>query len=138
MGLWIANFLARSDNDITIADIYEKTPEIAEEMGFFKGYVLKGDDLTPVLADDGYFDYHIAVIATTINNTPDVIRRVGPRLRPGSLLMDITSIKGPAMKAMDEAAGSEVMLSISEMGHFLNRTLWHDQAALTSSLRPRL
>jgi len=32
---------------------------------------------------------------------------------------------------------SEV-LSISEMGHFLNRTLWHDQAALTSSLRPRL
>jgi phosphotriesterase-related protein len=30
------------------------------------------------------------------------------------------------------------MLSISEMGHFLNRTLWHDQAALTSSLRPWL
>jgi len=30
------------------------------------------------------------------------------------------------------------MLSISEMGHFLNRTLWHDQAALTNSLRPRL
>ena len=30
------------------------------------------------------------------------------------------------------------LLSISEMGHFLNRTLWHNQAALTSSLRPRL
>jgi len=30
------------------------------------------------------------------------------------------------------------LLSISEMGHFLNRTLWHDQAVLTSSLRPRL
>jgi hypothetical protein len=30
------------------------------------------------------------------------------------------------------------LLSISEMGHFLNRTLWHDQAALTSSLRPWL
>jgi transposase-like protein len=27
------------------------------------------------------------------------------------------------------------VLSISEMGHFLNRTLWHNQAALTSSLR---
>ncbi len=27
------------------------------------------------------------------------------------------------------------LLSISEMGHFLNRTLWHNQAALTSSLR---
>jgi len=30
------------------------------------------------------------------------------------------------------------MLSISEMGHFLNRTLWHNQVALTSSLRPWL
>ncbi len=29
-------------------------------------------------------------------------------------------------------------LSISEMGHFLNRTLWHNQAALASSLRSRL
>jgi len=30
------------------------------------------------------------------------------------------------------------MLSISAMGHFLNRTLWHNQAALTNSLRSRL
>ena len=30
------------------------------------------------------------------------------------------------------------VLSISEMGHFLNRTLWHNQVALTSSLRPWL
>ena len=27
------------------------------------------------------------------------------------------------------------VLSISEMGHFLNRTLWYNQAALLSSLR---
>ncbi|MFC1909367.1 amidohydrolase family protein [Chloroflexota bacterium] len=32
----------------------------------------------------------------------------------------------------------KAVLSISEMGHFQNRTLWHNQAALTSSLRPRL
>ena len=30
------------------------------------------------------------------------------------------------------------VLSISVMGHFLNRTLFHNQAALTSSLRPWL
>jgi hypothetical protein len=30
------------------------------------------------------------------------------------------------------------VLSISEMGHFLNRTLLHNQVALTSSLRPLL
>ena len=36
--------------------------------------------------------------------------------------------------------GSEglIVLSISEMGHLLNRTLWHNQAASTSSLRPWL
>jgi len=31
-----------------------------------------------------------------------------------------------------------IVLSISEMGHFLNRTLWHNQVALISSLRPWL
>ncbi len=30
------------------------------------------------------------------------------------------------------------VLSISEMGHFQNRTLLHNQVALTSSLRSRL
>jgi hypothetical protein len=30
------------------------------------------------------------------------------------------------------------VLSISEMGHFINRTLWHNQMELTSSLRSRL
>jgi len=30
------------------------------------------------------------------------------------------------------------MLSISEMGHFLNRTIWPNQSALASFLRPRL
>ena len=38
----------------------------------------------------------------------------------------------------DENDKIKEVLSISEMGHFLNRTLWHNQAALASSLRPRL
>ena len=38
----------------------------------------------------------------------------------------------------DELILSRPMLSISEMGHFLNRTLWRNQAALASSLRLRL
>ena len=47
----------------------------------------------------------------------------------------------PALQKRTEELMSkreEVLLSISEMGHFLNRTLWDNQAALTSSLRPRL
>jgi len=41
-------------------------------------------------------------------------------------------------KMSDEYEATIEVLSISEMGHFLNRTLWHNQAALTSSLRPWL
>lgn len=39
-------------------------------------------------------------------------------------------------KQEEERMGKLVvrLLSISGMGHFLNRTLWHNQAALTSSL----
>jgi len=48
---------------------------------------------------------------------------------------------GKVNNAINESLPSSLrpdMLSISEMGHFLNRTLWHDQVALTSSLRPWL
>ena len=109
MGLWIADFLARSGHEITIADIDKETPKIAVTRNF-KGVVLtKGDRyLTPVLTNDGYCDCDVAVIAVTINVTPDVIRQVGPRLRAGSLLMDVTSVKNPAMQAMDEAASPGV------------------------------
>jgi len=37
--------------------------------------------------------------------------------------------------AVGFARGNYYVLSISEMGHFLNRTLLHNQAALTSSVR---
>jgi len=46
--------------------------------------------------------------------------------------LDVQVVKIPAGKEAEE------VLSISEMGHFLNRTLWDNQAALASSLRPRL
>jgi len=59
----------------------------------------------------------------------------------------ITSLKNddPLIKTIIAIALGQIrniiavaLLSISEMGHFLNRTLWHDQAALTRSLRFRL
>ncbi len=46
----------------------------------------------------------------------------------------VTPSEPAALKPMSYSA----LLSISEMGHFLNRTLWHNQVALASSLRPRL
>ena len=37
-----------------------------------------------------------------------------------------------------EKQSAKILLSISEMGHFQNRILLHNQVALTSSLRSRL
>jgi len=42
------------------------------------------------------------------------------------------------LKCKDWVEIGAILLSISEMGHFLNRTLLHNQVALTSSLRSRL
>jgi len=47
----------------------------------------------------------------------------------------ITILLGLKDYRLGEVVG---VLSISEMGHFLNRTLWHNQVALASSLRSRL
>jgi len=54
-------------------------------------------------------------------------------LKPTDVLEFIPSLDGykEIYKVFDDK-----VLSISEMGHFLNRTLWYDQAASTSSLRP--
>ncbi len=66
--------------------------------------------------------------ASCIDWCPHAKECVGPeayeRLRPGM------------EEDPSEANTPPGLLSISEMGHFLNRTLWHNQAALTSSLRP--
>jgi hypothetical protein len=55
----------------------------------------------------------------------------------GRLIATLVDISDAEAKAK-QIAVSPYVLSISKTGHFLNRTLWHNQAALTSSLRPWL
>jgi len=45
----------------------------------------------------------LAVISVPIDSTENVIRRIAPYLPPECLLTDLTSIKGPSMKAMLES-----------------------------------
>ena len=45
----------------------------------------------------------LAVISVPIDVTVPVIQKIGPHLPPGCLLTDLTSIKGPPMKAMMES-----------------------------------
>lgn len=46
----------------------------------------------------------LVIIAVPIAATVDVVRQVAPHVRPGSVLVDVTSIKGPPLAAMLEAA----------------------------------
>lgn len=51
----------------------------------------------------------LAVISVPIHITLDVIRKIGPYLPPECLLTDLTSIKGPPMRAMLEAHSGPVI-----------------------------
>jgi chorismate mutase / prephenate dehydrogenase len=51
-------------------------------------------------AEDMTEDADVVVISVPIAVTEQVIRKVGPRLRPDALLMDVTSIKSAPMAAM--------------------------------------
>jgi len=50
----------------------------------------------------------IVILSVPIASTVEVARRVGPKLRPGACLMDITSIKRAPLAAMIESTSEEV------------------------------
>ena len=50
----------------------------------------------------------LTLIAVPISVTPQVIRQVGPALRPGSCLTDVTSLKSNALRAMLQATNPRV------------------------------
>jgi len=51
----------------------------------------------------------VVVISVPIEVTEEVIRDVGPHVRPGALLMDVTSVKSGPLDAMLEASGASVV-----------------------------
>ncbi|MDI6888670.1 MAG: prephenate dehydrogenase [Methanocellales archaeon] len=91
MGQWFARFLKGQGMDIAIADIDPHTSEIANELG-----VALGD-----AQNAGDFD--IVLISVPIDVTEEVISRIAPKMRPGSLLTDVTSVKKGPMEAMKKA-----------------------------------
>jgi len=91
MGQWFARFLKRQGMDVAIADIDPHTSEIAGELGVFTGDVL----------DAGDFD--IVLVSVPIDVTEKVISSIAPKMKPGSLLTDVTSVKKGPMEAMKKA-----------------------------------
>ena len=63
-------------------------------------------DLTPIEAAR---HAEVVVISVPIEVTEDVIREIGPHVRPEALLMDVTSVKEGPLRAMMESTSASVI-----------------------------
>lgn len=71
--------------------------------------VMVADLDTPLTPEEAAATADVVLISVPIDVTMEVIRRLGPLVRQGSLLTDVTSIKGTPMAAMLEATKADVV-----------------------------
>jgi prephenate dehydrogenase len=71
--------------------------------------VMIADLDTPLTPEEAAAVADVVVISVPIDVTEEVIRRLGPRVRPEGLLMDVTSIKAAPMQAMLAASRASVV-----------------------------
>jgi len=62
--------------------------------------VMIADVDTPLTAEEAARTADVVVVSVPIDVTVDMIRRIGPLVRPDALLMDVTSVKIAPMEAM--------------------------------------
>ncbi|WP_305063760.1 prephenate dehydrogenase [Methanococcoides sp.] len=100
MGKWFTKFFTDHGYEVVVWGSSGKT-EIAKQMG-----VEFASDL-----DDAIRTSDVVVITVPIDITADVIRETAPKMKAGSLLMDLTSIKAEPVRAMRETApeGVEIL-----------------------------
>ncbi len=92
MGRWISEFLSSRGFEVTINDKDVK-----------KGKKISGEldvDFTQSLDVVEHSD--IVVVSVPIPSTEDVIKEVGNKMKEGSLLLDITSLKEGPVRAMEK------------------------------------
>ena len=71
--------------------------------------VMIADLDTQLTPDEAAAVADVVVISVPIDVTEDVIRRLGPRVRPEALLMDVTSLKTGPMRAMLSSSRASVV-----------------------------
>ena len=103
MGRWFANFFKECGVDVTIVDKSARTGKIATEIGVRH---MEVDILRDSVGD--VVDTDVLLISVPIDITGDVIERVGPEMRKGSLMMDITSVKKVPVEMMSRVTGEGV------------------------------
>lgn len=82
---------------------------LARMFGDLGHSVLVADHETELTPGDAAEVADVTVISVPIDVTEQVIREVGPRLRPESLLMDVTSVKSEPVRAMLAATTAGVV-----------------------------
>jgi chorismate mutase/prephenate dehydrogenase len=82
---------------------------LARMFGDLGHSVLVTDHETDLSPGDAAEVADVTVISVPIDVTEQVIREVGPRLRPDSLLMDVTSVKSEPVRAMLAATRAGVV-----------------------------
>lgn len=101
MGRWFAEFFNENGVDIRIVDKSSKTEEIAKKIGvqFLNADILKVTE-GEVEGKEDVVDTDVLLVSVPIDITGRVIKRVGPEMHKGSLLMDITSVKRMPVEMM--------------------------------------
>lgn len=82
---------------------------LAELFGDLGHAVMVADLDTTLTPDEAASVADVVVISVPIDVTVEVIRRLGPRVRPNALLMDVTSVKTEPMRAMMECSAASVV-----------------------------
>jgi chorismate mutase/prephenate dehydrogenase len=82
---------------------------VAQLFGDLGHAVMIADLDTQLTPDEAAGVADVVVISVPIEATEDVIRRLGPRVRPDALLMDVTSIKAAPMAAMLSSTRASVV-----------------------------
>lgn len=97
MGRWYARFLADAGWEVTIHDVSPDAAMVAREGGW-----ARADDLSVAGRCDA------VLVSVPIDRVADAVAGVAPRMRRGSLLCDITSVKVAPMEAMARHAPAGV------------------------------
>ena len=95
MGRWFAGLLKRSGFDVSISS---RRDACGMAMAMGVGCASRGDA--------GQFD--MVILSVPVDAVADVATEVGPLMRPGSLLMDLSSLKKAPVAAMLEHAPLDV------------------------------
>lgn len=104
LGRWIADFLAQKGLDVTITGRNTAEGElVSNKIG--TGYT--NNNAQAAESSD------VVIISVPIQATPKIIQELAPLMKPGSLIMDVTSVKEESSQLMEEyaAEGVEVVPS---------------------------